>query len=409
MSIKSMIPKELYSFFLKKKFAPSSFIDSKNLIIKLAKTKDEFESGLKLLHDCYTSKNYIQPDPNGYFLNSFALLPESNLVVAMFKGRVVGAVYLYKDSIKGLPSDKMYGKINDYYRKSDHKLAEMSAVAVHEAFRNKDQSIFLLLMKYVLVFSKQYLLINRLILNVDIQNQTFYEALWPFERKGGILKYPHSVSAYSVFMGLDLNKVNLEHGNFLDLSLKTNLNIQAFVAKRDDRMLFPIRNQGQVIFPTMSFDLIKNFIGQKTDFLTKLSKNDFLIFNEIYSHLFDRKKLEQIVQPEKLNYIIRKYRVPVDLVGSLIIDGKEIYSKVSDVSSQGCFIRLPPNQMFPKHGTNVSVKFTLQGENFAIDSKIIWENRGQNPKTPRGFGIEFSKQYPEIYELAKIMLYNIAK
>ncbi len=410
MSIKKMIPKDLYSFFLKKKFSPSSSIDNKNIKIKMAATKEEFDAGLKLLHDCYASKKYITPDPSGYFFNSFALLPESNLIVATLNDKVIGSVYLYRDSYLGLPSDKYYSKINEYYRKSECKLAEASAIAVHESFRNKDQSIFLLLMKYVLIFSKQFLVANRLILNIDMENQVFYESLWPFERRGGILKYPHSTTAYSVFMGLDLSKINLERRNFLNSNLNTNLNIQAFIAKRDERFKFPIRNQGQVLFPKLSFDIIQHVFRQKTNFLNRLKKTDFLFFNEIYYHLFDRDSLEKLIGPEKIDYIIRKYRVPVDLFAVLKIEGKDVFTKITDLSSDGCFIKIPLNLSFTAiHAQEVSVKFNLQGKNFTIDSKIIWENKGQNAKVSRGFGVEFDSKMPEIYELAKSMLYSIAK
>lgn len=375
----------------------------------MATTKEEFDAGLRLLHDCYTSKKYMQPDPSGYFLNSFTLLPETNLVVALINTKVIGAVYIYRDSYLGLPSDKYYGKINDYYRKTDQKLAEMSAIAVHQTFRNRDQAIFLLLMKYALIFSKQFLQTSRLILNVGIENQVFYEALWPFERRGGILKYPHSTDAFSIFMGLDLDKINLERRNFLDLNLRTNLNIQSFISQRDERLLFPIRNQGQIIFPTLNFDLVNYFFKEKTTFLDKLKKNDFLFFNEIYLPLFGRNNLEKLVEPSKVDYIIRKYRVPVDLFVAFNVNGKDVFTKMTDISSQGCFVKFPPNQTLTWQGENVSLKFNMQGKNFAIDAKIIWENKGQNSKTPRGYGIEFLKPHPEIYDLAKSMLYSIAR
>jgi hypothetical protein len=410
MSIKKMIPKDLYSFFLKRNFSPSSSIENKNIKIKLATSKEEFDAGLKLLHGCYASKKYINPDPSGYFFNSFALLPESNLIVATLNDKVIGSVYLYRDSYMGLPSDKYYSKINDFYRKSECRLAEISAIAVHDSLRNKNQSIFLLLMKYVLIFSKRFLVANRLILSIDMENQVFYESLWPFERRGGILKYPHSTTAYSVFMGLDLSKINIDRRNFLNLTLNTNLNIQTFIAKRDERFKFPTRNQGQVLFPTLSFDIIQHFYRQKTDFLNRLKKNDFVFFNEIYYHLFDREKLEKLVGPEKIDYIIRKYRIPVDLFTVLKIEGKDIFTKITDLSSDGCFIKLPLNQYFAiTHAQEVVVKFNLQGKNFAIESKIIWENKGQNTKSSRGFGVAFDSKKPEIYDLAKSMLYSIAK
>ncbi len=374
----------------------------------MASTKEEYEHGLKLLHSCYTAKSYMEPDPSGYFFNSFALLPETNLVVALIDDVVVGSVYLYKDSYLGLPSDKYYIKINDYYRKSECKLAEISSVAVADSYRNKDQSIFLLLMKYVLIFSKQFHLINRLIVNIDPENQIFYEALWPFERRGGILKYPHSTNAFTVFMGLDLTKVNLERRNFLDLGLKTNLSIQSFLSKRDERLQFPVRNQGQILFPTLNVDLIEYFYNQKTNFLAKLKKADLLFFTEIYFHLFGRKNIEKLLEPKKVDYIVRKYRVPVDLFAVLRINGKDIFTKMTDVSSQGCFIRLP-NQALAHDESDVSVKFNLQGKNFTIDSKIIWINKGQNSKNPQGFGIEFSTPQPEIYDLTRAMLFNILK
>jgi Tfp pilus assembly protein PilZ len=65
--------------------------------------------------------------------------------------------------------------------------------------------------------------------------------------------------------------------------------------------------------------------------------------------------------------------------------------------------------MSPQQLAEVSIRFTLQGKNFAVDSKIIWENKGQNKKAPKGIGVEFLTSKPEIYDLAKIMLYNIAK
>ncbi len=408
MSIKKLIPREIYSFFLKRKFSTSSHIDNKNIKIKMASTKDEFDAGLRLLHDCYTSKSYIEADPSGYFLNSFALLPESNLVVATINDKVVGSVYLYKDSYLGLPSDEYYIKINDYYRTTDCKLAEMSSIAVAEPFRNRDQSIFLLLMKYVMIFSKQFHQITRLIINVDIENQTFYEALWPFERRGGILQYPHSTKAFSVFLGLDLTKINLERRNYLDLSSNTNLNIQSFLAKNDDRLKFPVRNQGQILFPTLSLDLIEHFFRQKSDFISRLKTADRLFFNEIYYHLFGRKTLEKLIEPQNLEYIVRKYRIPVDLFAVLRINGKDYFTKLTDLSSDGCFVKLS-NQAIASIEGQVFVKFNLQGKNFTIESKIIWENKGQNSKAPKGFGLQYLVAHPEIYDLARAMLFSIVK
>lgn len=408
MSIKKMIPREIYSFFLKKKFSPSAYIENKNIKIKMATTKDEYDAGLRLLHDCYTAKNYMESDPSGYFFNSFALLPETNLVVALINDKVVGAVYLYKDSYLGLPSDQYYLKINDYYRGTECKLAEMSSIAVAETFRNRDQSIFLLLMKYVLIFAKQFHQITRLIVNVDVENQTFYEALWPFERRGGILKYPHSTTAFSVFMGLDLTKINLERRNFLDLNSKTNLNIQSFLSKRDERLQFPIRNQGQILFPTLSLDLIDHFFHKKTNFISKLKKNDRMFFTEIYYHLFGKKNIEKLLSQQKVDYIVRKYRIPVDLFAVLRINGKDYFTKLTDLSSAGCFIKLS-NQAIASIEGDISVKFNLQGRNFTIDSKIIWENKGQNAKSPKGFGIEFLRAHPEIYDLSRAMLFSVAR
>ena len=133
-----------------------------------------------------------------------------------------------------------------------------------------------------------------------------------------------------------------------------------------------------------------------------------MFFTEIYYHLFGRKNIEKLLEPKKVDYIVRKYRVPVDLFAVLKINGKDIFTKMADVSSHGCFIRLPNHAL--AHDENiVSVKFNLQGKNFTIESKIIWVNKGQNSKFPKGFGIEFSTPQPEIYDLTRAMLFNILK
>ena len=92
----------------------------------------------------------------------------------------------------------------------------------------------------------------------------------------------------------------------------------------------------------------------------------------------------------------------------LKVNGKDIYTKLTDLSSEGCFVRLPNPSMSGQTGP-VTIKFNLQGANFTLESNIIWENKGQNSKFPKGFGMVFAESKPEIYDLARVMLFETAK
>jgi len=79
----------------------------------------------RLTHDCYVSKGYAPPQPNGRLVHypEFDSLPSTTVFVAIQHGEVVGSISMTVDGPDGLTVDKDFKEECDGMRQAGRRLA----------------------------------------------------------------------------------------------------------------------------------------------------------------------------------------------------------------------------------------------------------------------------------------------
>ena len=99
--------------------------DAKAVTIRPVANDAEMKMVHRLTHDCYVSKGYAPPQPNGLLNHypEFDHLPQTTVFVAIQHGEVVGSISMTVDGPKGLTVDGDFKEECDAMRKSGRKLA----------------------------------------------------------------------------------------------------------------------------------------------------------------------------------------------------------------------------------------------------------------------------------------------
>lgn len=367
---------------------------SPDFSVSVANTKEELEAAYVLLHRCYVDQKLMSPHSSGLRCNVFSFLPESTTIIAKYRGEVVGTVTLIKDSPLGLPSDKDFQEENDRYRQQQFRLVEVSALSVGPSFRGSSHTVSLLLMKFLYNYSIQYMDCSRMVCTVHPRAETFYKALWHFERNGKEVSYGFVQGALAVHLSMDMNdqkkyEIVASYG-----STDINKNLALFVLANDKRFAYPSRVDGQVLDPVMTPDLLRYFFTERARFVDEFPLKDLHLIFSLYSEKFSDEELRGLYSKdtERLasseNLVEREYRTPIHL-RAILHHGKTAYfCTIFDIASMGCFVSFPHEVKLDGEQA-VRMTATVGTKNFDLAGTIAWKNDSSILRLPRGYGIRF--------------------
>lgn len=384
-----LMPESYRHQFYRSQVQVPQFALDDNFSIEIARTEEDLESAYRLLHDCYVATKLMTPHASGLRCNLYTFLPHSTVIVAKYNGETVGTVSLIRDSVWGLPSDKDYRNENDRLRKAGHKLVEVSALAVSKDFRNRGNSVSLLLMKYLYNYTYQFLNSDCLVCTVHPRAEDFYKALWHFDRNGKVVEYQFVHGALAVHLSMEVSTAKQEKIVASYPSQDLDKNLALFVLSEDSRFKYPSRRLGAQIDPVLTPELFEEFCVKKTGVWSTLTAVEQDSLYTLYHGLFGYCNPTLKVKSNVATPMVRDYRIPIEVSAVVHNKDSQFFVKITDLSVGGAFVAWPKDQAEPD--SHMMISFKVGDMIVKIKAEVAWKNNGKSHLQPYGFGIKFPK------------------
>ena len=178
--------------------------------VALAITRDELDAASRLVHRCYLRRGYVKPSPDGRHGSPYLAMPSTAVFVARAERAVVATVSVIGDSAHGLPCDRLWAADLAALRAHGRRVAEVSALAVNEAWRGTSLVMLRALVRAVGVFGRDIARLDTLCIAVHPRHAPFYEAFLRFRRFGELTACDAVNGAPAVGLALDLMRASRE-------------------------------------------------------------------------------------------------------------------------------------------------------------------------------------------------------
>jgi hypothetical protein len=185
----------------------SSTLDA-SIDVGLATTRAEFDAASRLVHACYVRRGYARASGDGRHISPYLAMPSTAVFVVRADGAVVATVSLIVDSELQLPCDALWGAELLAARAAGRRLAEVSALAVSEAWRGVRLGAVRALVRIVGVYGRELAGVDDLCIAVHPRHAPFYETRLRFQRFGGLVAYDAVNGAPAVGLWLDLRELD---------------------------------------------------------------------------------------------------------------------------------------------------------------------------------------------------------
>jgi hypothetical protein len=160
-------------------------LKDKNLIIRLAKDKKEVEEANWLVYRNYVAEGFWEEDIEAFHNNKWFRSSYRKVFVIEDSNRIIGTASIIQDSKEGLPSDAFQPEWMRYVRRTNDKLAEVSALAIDKSRQQRNLVLFLI--KFYMQYSFYYAGIDRLIKACRPVHADFYASIVRFQKVNGIV------------------------------------------------------------------------------------------------------------------------------------------------------------------------------------------------------------------------------
>jgi hypothetical protein len=255
---------------------------SPRLVLKIAETREELEACFKLLHDAYVDSGFMKPHPSGMRVTIYHALPTTTTLCAKYDDRVVGTLSLIRESILGVPMQKIFDL--SAVREKKGQIAEVSALALQKGFRRTGGSILFPLMKFMYEYCTTFFDTRHLVIAVNPRHIEMYESLLFFQRLSAkvVENYDFVNGAPAVGATLDLMEAPEIFRKCYD-SKPSYQNLYAYFTKiRLPNIEFPNRRFYTTNDPVLTPELIDYFFNIRTDTFRELSVRKKILLHTIY-------------------------------------------------------------------------------------------------------------------------------
>ncbi len=361
-----------------------------NFRVEIASSEKDLECAYRVLHDAYVATQLMTPHASGLRCNLYSFLPHTTVIVAKYKGEIVGTVSLIRDSVWGLPSDKDYRKENDTLRDGGRKLVEVSALAVAPSFRNAGNAVSFLLMKYIFNYSAQYWGVDHLVCTVHPRAQDFYKALSHFQRNGGVIQYPFVQGALAVHLSMLISAAHTEKIIRSYPSKDVNRNLMLFFLNEDPRLTYPSHRRGAQIDPVLTPELFERFCVRETGVWNNLTSFEKNSFYHLYFGMFGYCNPQLQVRPEASDPCLRDYRIPTEILAVIDRGQESHFAMLTDLSKGGAFLAWSKER--GDLGSSFPISFKIGSTIIRTTAEVIWKNDGSSLQHPHGIGIKFKEE-----------------
>ena len=276
-------------------------------------------------------------------------MPTTTTLCAKYDGKVVGTLSLIRESALGIPLQRIFDL--SAAMKKGGQIAEVSALAVHEDFR--EGSILFPLMKFMYEYCTAFFDTRHFVIDVNPEHIEFYESLLFFRRfsANDVKNYDFVNGAPAVGAMLDIGEApEIFRRHYASKPRHRNL-YAYFVQARLPNIELPETRKPPALTP----ELIDYFFNVRTDTFRNLSARKKALLHVIYDLPEYRAVLPELSTAVDSVPIRCHGRFPVSCPAKLIVRGgeggaQEIPIEVVEVSKDGFQARadqsLPRNVWF---------------------------------------------------------------
>ncbi len=250
--------------------------------LKIAETQDELEACFALLHDAYVASGFMLPHPSGLRVTPYHALPTTTTLCAKIGAQVVGTLSIVREGVFGFPMQSAFDITS--VRAKEGRIAEISALAVHPAYRKTGGAILFPLMKFMYEYCTRYFDTRHLVIAVHPTKIELYESLLFFRRLTAqvVDNYDFANGAPAVGATLDLQEApELFKRAYGRKSSKKNLH-RFFVGLVLAQIKFPIRPWHTSNDPVLTPPLVDHFFNQRTRGFDALDEHRKKLLHSIY-------------------------------------------------------------------------------------------------------------------------------
>ena len=258
---------------------------SREIIYRVARTREELRQAFSLVYQEYLSRGYIPKHYKSRLrLSLYNVLPTTTTFVALHANKVVATVTLIPDSPLGIAMDKIYKEEIDGLRRKGRRVAEVSQLAIDSklfptgwfSMFNFDKLIFLFrLFKIVLDYGLYIEKLNDFCIAINPKHQYLYKFLG-FEELGGLKYYGSVNKALAIAKRLNLDNIEDKAKHRIGL-------YKIFFGKKIDAGVFENKLQ-------FSISDLEYFFTKKSDILKKATKEQLYYI----MHCYPKRKINRL-------------------------------------------------------------------------------------------------------------------
>jgi len=250
------------------------------LELKIARTQAELEACFALVHDAYVADGFMPAHPSGLRVTPYHALPTTTLLCATFDGQVVGTLSIVREGVFGFPMQSAFDLSS--VRARGGRIAEISALAVHPAFRRGGGRVLFPLLKFMYECCAHDT--RHLVIAVHPSRAELCEALLMFDRlpTPAVDHYGFAGGAPAIGMALDLQQAAQQYQDLYGgRSDRRNLH-RYFVEGRLPQIPGPARRPFASDEPVLTPALLDHFFKQRTAELATLDARRLRLLHSVY-------------------------------------------------------------------------------------------------------------------------------
>lgn len=348
----------------------------KDMVFKIAETKEELEQAFRILHDSYVREGYMVADASGLRITPYHAIPTTTTLIAKIGERVVGTVSLIRQSSLRLPIQTAFD-ISQVTSSGD-QIVEISSLAIDRSYRGTSAQLLFWLSKYVFEYCRTSFAIDFIFVTIHPRQIDLYENIILFQRLSSpsVDRYGFANGAPAVAEYIDMREYS---NRLLDVywNKPPERNVYAFIMVRrlSRQFHFPERAVYTVNDPVMTPEFLDYFFNLKTDVFKNLSDEQLEALHEIYRECPEYLRvLPEAKAPEgaKSRRQIR-YQVNCPASFTLQSEGALHGCTLIQVSNSGFLAKV---QHPLNHGDALKARVQINAlETVEVDATVVWCDR----------------------------------
>jgi hypothetical protein len=326
--IKNILPQKLKQIWIRSKLKIDP-IHFKDVVFKIAETRDELEQAYKLLYKVFRAKNLVIVNSSEMKITKLDVLPTTKMLIAVRNGEVQSCLSLSFEGVFRTPSEEHFDL--NFIKKQNKAFIELSHFAIEPQISHFHEDFLLPLCRLALELNTFGPRAEFIVTSLSPGHFDYFKAVFGLRRlseQSNLFEDFNSRPAICAFSEINELKQNMKiiYG---EKPSSRNLFYYLFEAS-DSRLKVEMSEE------LFSAEDLNYFFNTKTDILATLTSFEKRNIHHVY---FDQKYRELFPRPAKntakdRSRIARRYEVEAS--GEILKDGAKIASvTIKTVSIEG--------------------------------------------------------------------------